>query len=94
MSLVSNLWVFLRAMFLPRAMIVAENLALRQQLGVLRRSAKRPRLRQGDRVFWIWLSRLWADWQSSLAIAKPATVKRARMRVESRGFVTRVRHWR
>ena len=57
-------------------MIAAENLALRQQLGVLRRSAKRARLRQRDRVFWVWLSRLWADWQSSLVIVKPTTVIR------------------
>ena len=76
MSLVSSIWLFLRAVLLPRAVIAAENLALRQQLGVLRRSAKRPRLRQRDRVFWVWLSRLWADWQSSLVIVKPTTVIR------------------
>ena len=44
MSLVSNLSVFLRAMLLPRAMIVAENLALRQRLAVLHVSVKRPRV--------------------------------------------------
>ncbi len=76
MNLVSGIWLFVRAVLLPRAVIAAENLALRQQLGVLCRSAKRPRLRQGDRVFWVWLSRLWADWQSSLAIVKPETVIR------------------
>jgi len=76
MSLVSSIWLLLRAVLLPRAAIAAENLALRQQLGVLRRSAKRPRLRQRDRVFWVWLSRLWADWQSSLVIVKPETVIR------------------
>jgi hypothetical protein len=74
MSLVSSVRLSLRAVVLPRAVIAAENLALRQQLGVLRRSAKRPRLRQRDRVFWVWLSRLWADWQSSLVIVKPTTV--------------------
>ena len=51
MSLVSSIWLFHRAVLLPFAVIVAENLALRQQLGVLSRSAKRPRLRQRDRVF-------------------------------------------
>ena len=76
MSLVSSIWLFLRAVLLPRAVIAAENLALRQQLGVLRRSAKRPRLRQRDRVFWVWLSRLWAHWQFSLVIVKPTTVIR------------------
>jgi len=31
--------------FRPRASLVAENLALRQQLAVLRRTVRRPRLR-------------------------------------------------
>ena len=39
-----------------RASLVAENLALRQQLAVLTRSVKRPRLRRRDRLFWAWLS--------------------------------------
>ena len=40
-----------------------ENLALRQQLAVLRRSApKRLRLTKADRAFWVWLKRVWARW--------------------------------
>ena len=76
MSIVRVIAFFFRAILRPRAVMAAENLALRQQLGVLRRSAKRPRLRQRqrDRVFWVWLSQLWADWQSSLVIVKPTTV--------------------
>jgi hypothetical protein len=35
-----------------------ENLALRQQLGVLRRMTKRPKLSHADRAFWVALSRL------------------------------------
>ena len=74
MGIVSIIALFLRAVFLPRAVIAAENLALRQQLGVLRRSAKRPRLRQRDRILWVWLSRLWPSWRSCLLIVKPETV--------------------
>jgi transposase InsO family protein len=52
-----------------------ENLALRQQLGVLRRSApKQLRLTRADRVFWVTLRRFWADWKSVLVIVKPETV--------------------
>ena len=52
-----------------------ENLALRQQLGVLRRSAaKRLKLTAADRLFWVWLSRVWADWRSALTIVKPETL--------------------
>jgi transposase InsO family protein len=65
-----------RALFLPRAAVAAENLALRQQLAVLQRSVKRPRLRKRDRIFWVWLSRLWSDWRSCLMIVKPETVIR------------------
>jgi hypothetical protein len=37
-----------------------ENLALRQQLGALRRSTpKRLRLTKADRAFWIWMKRVW-----------------------------------
>ena len=32
-----------------------EILALRQQLAIYKRTAKRPKLRAADRVFWVWL---------------------------------------
>jgi len=51
-----------------------ENLALRQQLVVLRRSTKRPRLTKADRAFWVALLGLWADWREALVIVKPETV--------------------
>jgi transposase InsO family protein len=60
--------------FRPRASLVLENLALRQQLAVLRRATPRPRLRPLDRAFWIVLSRTWSRWRELLAIVKPATV--------------------
>jgi hypothetical protein len=43
--------------------IVLENLALRQQLAAMKRSAKRPKLRVRDRLFWVILSRFWSNWQ-------------------------------
>ena len=58
----------------PRASLVLENLALRQQLSILRRSRRRPRLRPLDRAFWVVLSRTWSRWADVLAIVKPATV--------------------
>jgi putative transposase len=76
MGLVAGVLYFLRALFRNRATVAAENLALRHQLGVLQRSVKRPRLRRRDRIFWAWLSRVWAGWRSSLIIVKPETVVR------------------
>jgi putative transposase len=58
-----------------RAALELENLALRQQIGVLQRSArKRPKLILLDRLLWAWLSRVWSDWRSALAIVQPETV--------------------
>jgi transposase InsO family protein len=58
-----------------RAALQVENLALRHQVGVLRRSMrKRPKLTPVDRLLWVWLSRIWRDWRSALAIVKPETV--------------------
>jgi hypothetical protein len=60
--------------FKSRVALQLENLALRHQLGVLRRSVKRPRLTPVDRFLWAWLSDAWNDWRSSLMIVKPETV--------------------
>ena len=58
-----------------RAVLELENLALRHQIGVLQRSArKRPKLILVDRLLWAWLSRVWRDWRSALAIVQPETV--------------------
>src|ERR1700704_3780686 len=57
-----------------RASLRLENLALRHQLGVLRRSVKRPKLTPADRFLWAWLCEVWNDWRLSLVIVKPETV--------------------
>jgi hypothetical protein len=56
------------SIFRSRAALELENLALRHQIGVLQRSArKRPRLTSGDRLLWVCLCLLWRDWCSALA---------------------------
>src|ERR1035437_10058191 len=62
------------AAFKSRATLHLENLALRHQLGVLRRSVKRPKLTSADRLLWAWLCGAWSDWRSDLVIVKPETV--------------------
>ena len=57
-----------------RAALHLENLALRHQLGVLRRSVKQPKLTPADRFLWAWPCDVWNDWRSSLVIVKPETV--------------------
>jgi putative transposase len=51
-----------------------ENMALRHQLAVYQHTVKRPKLRPWDRLFWVWLSRLWPAWQKALAFVQPRTV--------------------
>lgn len=57
--------------------IALENLALRQQLAVYKRTAPRPRLRTTDRLLWVGLARVvWAAWRQALVIVSPDTVLR------------------
>ena len=69
-------WSMLRLLFMGRVAIVAENLALRQQLAVLEISGKRPKLRPQDRLFWVLWRKLFSDWRSWLIIVQPETVCR------------------
>ncbi len=74
MGIVQSIFLLLGAFILGRATVAFESLALRQQVAVFQPSVKRPQLRPRDRVFWVWLSRLWPNWQSALAIVQPETV--------------------
>ena len=62
------------AFFHSRCSLSLESIALRQQLGVLKRKNPLPRLRFQDRIFWILLRRLWPAWKNVLVIVKPETV--------------------
>ncbi len=76
MHLVLALLGALRAALGARRDLVLENLALRQQLALLRRRSKRPRFGLFDRLFWIWLSQRWARWRETLNVVRPETVIR------------------
>ena len=61
--------------FRTRAVLLAEILALRHQLAILKQSTKkRPRLGKSDRFLWVRLCHWWPDWRNSLLIVKPETV--------------------
>src|SRR5207302_4726945 len=76
MSLVLALLGTLRAALKARTDLVLENLALRQQLALLRRRSKRPRIVLLDRAFWMWLSQWCARWREALHVVQPQTVIR------------------
>ena len=54
--------------------LALENFALRQQLAIFKRRHPRPSLRPTDRLFWVWLSKIWTGWREALIIVKPETV--------------------
>jgi putative transposase len=68
------LFCFFKASFSGQYNVAFENLALRQQLVILKRTQTRPAISTKDRLFWVWLSRIWSAWRSPLLIVKPDTV--------------------
>lgn len=68
--------LWFRGLCLGRAALATENLALRQQLSVLRRQSRRPQLNDRDRLFWVFMKVLWPRWREVLQIVTPETVVR------------------
>jgi hypothetical protein len=71
------IWWALAGLFRSKAALEAENLVLRQQINVLRRTApKRPHLTGVDRLIFVGLCRLVPGVRDALAIVTPDTVIR------------------
>jgi putative transposase len=71
------LWVgALARVFYSHHSLVLENLALRQQLIVLKRRHLRPMLGRFDKLFWIITHRFWSAWKEALIVVTPETVVR------------------
>src|SRR5207244_12592445 len=56
--------------------LLLENLALRQQLSVLKRKHPRPRIGAVDKIFWVFACRFWGAWKHYLVLVNPETVVR------------------
>jgi transposase InsO family protein len=76
LSLLLTVLAVARSALRTRSALALENLALRQQLAVLRRRRPRPPFAWTDRLFWVSLSRAWSRWRDVLVLVKPATVVR------------------
>jgi putative transposase len=59
-----------------RRSLLLENLALRQQLAVLKRRHPNPRIGLLDKLFWVAARRFWSGWKQSLLVVTPETVVR------------------
>src|ERR1022692_4861853 len=76
LRLLRLLFVLFVRSFCSRRDLLLENLALRQQLAVLKERRPRPRFSTSDRLFWATLCRLWSKWQQALILVQPETVVR------------------
>ena len=73
----SFLWLgALGRTFQSRQNLILENLALRQQLAVLKRRHPQPRLNGFDKLFWVVVHRWWSGWKHALIVVTPETVVR------------------
>src|SRR5207302_11320554 len=63
-------------LFRARRGLLPENLALRQQLTVLKRRRPRQGLHPVDKLFWFAASRFSSGWKQSLIVLTPETVVR------------------
>jgi hypothetical protein len=61
-TLLLHLFRLLPFLFGGHRQLAIENLALRHQLSVYKRTMTRPKLRTTDRLFWVGLARVWAGW--------------------------------
>ena len=65
-----------RYLFKTHRQLSLENLALRQQLAMLKPSVKRPQVSAIDRLFWVLFSKYVDGWQAMLHALHPDTVMR------------------
>src|ERR1039458_6350617 len=76
LGLFSALFAFPSRIFRSRRDLLLENLALRQQLAVMKWRHPQPRFARSDKLFWVMLKRLWPGWKRALILVQPETVVR------------------
>jgi hypothetical protein len=77
--MIAWLWLLLGSvsrLLSSRRDLLLENLALRQQLAVLKARHPRPTLAAPEKLFWVVARRFWSGWKQSLILVAPETVVR------------------
>ncbi len=54
-----------------RTQLALENIALRQQLPVYKRTVKRPKMKDRDRIFWLTVIGMLKEWKEALVFVQP-----------------------
>ena len=76
LHLLRHLSILISNLFRSRRDLLLENLALRQQLAILKQRHPQPQFGASDRFFWLTLRRLWPGWKHALILVQPETVVR------------------
>lgn len=63
---VNGLFALVRALLADRKRLMLENITLRHQVTLLKRSVKRPRIEDSDRILWILLKRAMKEWRETV----------------------------
>ncbi|MFT5285040.1 MAG: putative transposase [Planctomycetota bacterium] len=63
-----------RLLLKDRAQLALENIALRQQLAIYKRTVKRPKINDQDRIFWLTVMGMLKEWKEALVFVQPRTV--------------------
>ncbi len=74
MPWLTHLLALINALVADRSRLALENIALRQQTIVLKRSVKRAKIEDSDRIFWILMRRMLDTWRDTLIPVEPDTV--------------------
>lgn len=74
--MISLVYHFFRTFVVDRNQLALEIVTLRQQVAELKLKRPRPTLRNGCRLFWAILSKIWSRWKETLIIVQPDTVVR------------------
>ena len=74
MPWLTHFLALINTLLADRSRLALENVDLRQQIIVLKRSVKRAKIEDSDRIFWILMRRLLDSWRDTLLIVKPETV--------------------
>jgi hypothetical protein len=76
LRLLRLLFVLVVRFFCSRRDLLLENLALSQQLSVLRQRRPVLQLPAPDKLFWVILRQFWPGWKRTLGVVQPETVVR------------------
>ncbi|MFA8451823.1 MAG: integrase core domain-containing protein [Bacteroidales bacterium] len=69
-----SIMLFLNSSFKTKSQLQLENIFLRKQVEIKKRSSNKPSIKKSDRIFFSLIKNLLSNWKNNLIIVKPETV--------------------